>query len=170
MRKIYGIPIATPYNPEKYGGGQGGSESVSKSDLLDLIYPVGSIYMSVNNVSPSAILGGTWNRIKDKFLLSAGDTYGGGSTGGEAAHTLTESEMPSHKHNIAWNDANPQIVSLSANKAGASTATGTQQGYRTSYSVSNVYKDSYVALQSGGGSAHNNMPPYLAVYVWQRTA
>ena len=55
----------------------GGSTKV----LIDAIYPVGSIYMSVNNVNPSVLFGGTWEQIKDTFLLSAGDTYNAGSKG-----------------------------------------------------------------------------------------
>ena len=62
------------------------------------IYPVGSIYMSVNNVNPSTLFGGTWQQIKDKFLLACGDTYANASTGGEATHELTANEMPSHNH------------------------------------------------------------------------
>ena len=65
---------------------------------LDKQYPVGSIYLSVNNTNPSELFGGTWERIKDKFLLASGDTYSNGSTGGSATHTLTTNEMPSHKH------------------------------------------------------------------------
>ena len=148
----------------------GEEPTIDAGRLLNLIYPVGSIYMSVNAVSPATFLGGTWERIQDKFLLSAGSTYEPGSSGGEATHTLTENEMPSHKHDLAWNDANPLIASLSGNKAGASSATAYQQGYRMTYATSNVYPDSTIALPVGGGSAHNNMPPYLAVYVWQRTA
>ena len=64
----------------------------------ETIYPIGSIYMSVNNVNPSTVFGGTWEQIKDKFLLACGDTYNNGATGGEATHTLTSDEMPSHNH------------------------------------------------------------------------
>ena len=66
--------------------------------LLNAIYPVGSIYMSVNSTSPATLFGGTWERIKDRFLLAAGDAYAAGGTGGEATHTLTEGEMPAHSH------------------------------------------------------------------------
>lgn len=124
----------------------------------DLIYPVGSIYMSVNSTNPSTLFGGTWEQIKDKFLLSCGDTYSNGSTGGEATHTLTVDEIPSHNHNLALlghtysngggTDTNARIVDKD------STDTGFYQGYTSSV---------------GGGNAHNNMPPYLAVYVWKRT-
>lgn len=62
------------------------------------IYPVGSIYMSVNNVNPSAVFGGTWEQIKDKFLLACGDTYNNGATGGSATHTLAVNQLPSHNH------------------------------------------------------------------------
>lgn len=71
------------------------------------IYPVGSIYMSVNNVNPSTVFGGTWEQIKDRFLLASGDTYNNGQTGGSATHTpsgtvgahsLTTNEIPAHTH------------------------------------------------------------------------
>ena len=68
-----------------------------KSSVLDA-YPVGSIYMSVNSTSPASLFGGTWEQLKDRFLLGAGDTYTNGSTGGESTHTLTVDEMPSHTH------------------------------------------------------------------------
>ena len=57
------------------------------NNLINLIYPIGSIYMSVNNVSPASFLGGTWEAIQDRFLLAAGSSYSAGSTGGEATHT-----------------------------------------------------------------------------------
>lgn len=80
--------------------------------MLDTIYPVGSIYMSVNNVSPSTLFGGTWEAIQDRFLLAAGESYSGGTTGGSAKHTpsgtlsggavgnhtLTVAETPAHTH------------------------------------------------------------------------
>ena len=62
------------------------------------IYPVGSIYMSINNVNPSTVFGGTWEQIKDKFLLASGDTYNNGATGGSATHTLAVNQLPSHNH------------------------------------------------------------------------
>ena len=57
--------------------------------ILDKIHPVGSIYISENSTSPATLFGGTWERVKDRFLLAAGDTYSAGSTGGSATHTLT---------------------------------------------------------------------------------
>lgn len=72
--------------------------STIKRAMLDASYPVGAIYLSVNSTSPGTLFGGTWEQIQDKFLLSAGSTYTAGSTGGEATHTLTSNEMPSHNH------------------------------------------------------------------------
>jgi hypothetical protein len=71
------------------------------TSLWEKIYPVGSIYISANSTSPANLFGGTWEQIKDRFLLAAGGTYAAGSTGGEATHTLTVDEMPNHVHPYA---------------------------------------------------------------------
>ena len=68
--------------------------------LLNLVYPVGSIYLSSNNTNPGTLFGGTWTQIKDKFILTAGDSYSNGATGGAATVTLTVSNMPSHSHSF----------------------------------------------------------------------
>lgn len=120
------------------------------------IYPVGSIYMSTNNVNPSTLFGGTWEQIKDTFLLGAGDTYTAGDTGGEATHTLTIDEMPSHNHIIRGWQYNGK----------SETAGSMQVDSRTTRTNEN----SKSTLNTGGGQAHNNMPPYLTVYMWKRTA
>lgn len=121
-----------------------------------MIYPVDSIYMSLNNVNPSTLFGGTWERIKDTFLLAAGDTYAGGSTGGEAEHTLTNNEMPNHQHSIWF-----------PNSGGEQSA---KIGYPEAGSRNTYYAEASKTSGAGGGAAHNNMPPYLAVYMWKRTA
>lgn len=117
-------------------------------------YPVGSIYMSVNNISPETFFCGTWEQIKDVFLLSAGDTYKAGATGGEAEHILTVAEMPKHSH-----------VQRARNENTSGYANQVLGGYAFSSQSSEVSTD-----VTGGDKAHNNMPPYLAVYVWKRTA
>lgn len=71
--------------------------------LLDLVYPIGSIYCSTKSTSPASLMGGTWSAISGKFLLGTSSTYALGVTGGEATHTLTSSEIPSHNHTI-YND------------------------------------------------------------------
>lgn len=155
-------------------------------NILDKVYPVGSIYMSVNNVSPQTFLGGEWTQIEDTFLLAAGSTYTAGDTGGEATHTLTTSEIPAHTHgsksltggfavrrttnaNVVQS-ASSGIVSYTANGWGSTWAGGISQ---ESYS----HNPDYVSINAthehtsvGGSVAHNNMPPYLAVYMWKRTA
>lgn len=121
--------------------------------IFDLIYPIGSIYISVNSTNPADIFGGYWVQIKDKFLLACGDTYAPGSEGGEATHTLTVDEMPSHTHN----DGTAYDRGIDADEGGVSAV---------------VYWDNTMGTrtttETGGGQAHNNMPPYLAVYVWMR--
>lgn len=122
---------------------------------VDAIYPVGSIYMSVNATNPGTLFGGTWTQIKDTFLLSAGDTYTAGDTGGEATHTLTKDEMPSHYHSYPVT-----IDSAAPNPNASEVRLGAAQSY---------LRDHYTG-SAGNGQAHNNMPPYLVVYMWQRTA
>ena len=130
----------------------------SESEFLDRVYPVGSIYMSVNSTNPSTLFGGTWEQIQDTFLLAAGSTYAAGSTGGEAEHTLTTAEMPSHSHVVT--------------RATTSYASGQQSSWRAlSWSGTNHdYNDVVSSESSGSGNAHNNMPPYLSVYVFKRVA
>lgn len=129
--------------------------------LLDLTHPIGSIYTSTVNTDPGTLFGGTWERIKDRFLLAAGDTYAAGKTGGEAAHTLTNNEMPSHTHPM-----------YSSNGGGDGTWTPDEGTYLVD-SVSTVKTTWWARLgmnAAGGSAAHNNMPPYLTVYAWKRTA
>ena len=147
--------------------------SISSSETnFDEIYPVGSIYMSVNNTNPSTLFGGTWSQITGRFLLGVGipdantDNYfgymsgitysaGAGSKGGQDYHTLTVNEMPNHSHYNGcgnfwdWGQGGDRMLIGS----GYGYTIGTPDGY-------------YI----GGNQAHNNMPPYFAVYIWQRTA
>lgn len=110
--------------------------------------PIGSVYISVSSTNPSTYFGGTWEQIKDKFLLCCGNTYTAGSTGGEATHKLTVDEMPSHNHGFGgWIDW--------YSKGGSTGIIGTGTSAGTTSS-------------KGGNQPHNNMPPYLAVYVWKR--
>lgn len=132
--------------------------------IADIIYPVGSIYLSVNSTNPSTIFGGTWEQIKDQFLLSAGDTYKAGTTGGSATHTLTVDEIPAHTHNVKRdnNYTSGFMVDTGRTNQWGSVITNTS-GYTAQPIDITVEK-------TGRGKAHNNMPPYLVVYVWKRTA
>lgn len=137
-------------------------QETTVTSLLNLMYPVGSIYLSVNSTSPATLFGGTWVQLKDRFLLGAGTTYTNGATGGEATHKLTVSEMPSHMHD--WNGY-----------TGMSTAVDSAT-YKlpingtSSWKAQSFYSSTKGPQSTGGDVAHNNMPPYLVVYMWKRTA
>ena len=146
------------------------------SSIVDVFYPVGSIYMSVNSANPSTLFGGTWEQIEDTFLLAAGQTYTAGDTGGEAEHTLTTDEMPKHRHypygetesgNGNWRFPNIRDRSSISGKMELTSGTG-MYGF-ASNSTWNDTSISAVTGNTGGNQAHNNMPPYLAVYMWKRT-
>ena len=129
---------------------------VAGKALWEHIYPVGAIYISANETDPGELFGGSWERIKDSFLLAAGDVYGAGSRGGEAEHTLTVDEIPSHEHNVPvyW-------------KGASGNSSVTIQGMESS--APNRYPNWINNTDAtGGGEPHNNMPPYLAVYMWLR--
>lgn len=124
----------------------------SDTGLLSLVYPVGSIYMSVNSTNPGTLFGGTWTQLEDRFLLGAGTTYTAGDTGGEASHTLTVNEMPSHNHGFKR----------------VTGAVSSGSNYSRIASGGDAADD--LITNTGGDQAHNNMPPYLVVYMWKRTA
>ena len=152
----------TPVNADNLNKiDEGIANAVEKSDLLNLIYPIGSVYISVNTTNPSTLFGGGWTRITGRFLLGADDsTYKNGNTGGEATHKLTIDEMPSHKHRIdeKW-----------AHDKGTSGWGAQLADYNSGYVFDPKNLDSEM-YNAGGDKAHNNMPPYLVVYMWKRTA
>lgn len=176
---------------------------------IDDVYPVGSIYISTtSSTSPTSIFGGTWQQVKDKFLLCAGDTYTAGATGGSA-----DAVIPSHTHTITASAGTVAghkhaLTSASINSAGAHTHTTTFYNYSESTTSTNAAplkaihhnaSTATFATSSAGSHSHTltgttdkdgehthtitatasttgvsatgaNMPPYLAVYVWKRTA
>lgn len=144
-----------------YTKSQTDGKYLTKASVLNLIYPVGSIYMSITNVSPATFIGGTWQRIQDVFLLAAGNTYSAGSTGGEASHALTSEENGPHTHAIYVRLGIPGNTSMEAITASA---------YDYASPAEDVSMAASILKSSGSGQAHNNMPPYLAVYMWKRTA
>lgn len=131
-------------------------QETSVTSLIDLVYPVGAVYISMNQTSPQTLFGGTWTQIQGRFLIGAGTAYPAGSTGGEATHTLTASEIPDHTHSFKYTG---QSVTIGVN------------AIRLYQAASNQY-NAYSGGQSSncGGQAHNNLPPYMAVYMWTRTA
>lgn len=141
-------------------------DAVNKISLLDLVYPVGSIYLAYNHTSPASLFGGTWTRIENQFLWAVSDGGSIGITGGSSTHTLTESEMPSHRHNLVGDGTkitqNDSLLFVSGTAYPARGGIGVGANYSS---------NGYVSIgDTGGGAAHNNMPPYIQVSVWRRTA
>ena len=156
----YALKTDTAPDSSKLGG-------KTLAEIMLALYPVGAVYISVNSTSPASLFGGTWEQLKDRFLLGAGDSYTAGSTGGEATHTLTVDEIPSHGHGIyakmTWGDDRtlppwtPYLTTGSITDAGSNGETAKFYPYGA-------------IMNKGGGAAHNNMPPYLAVYMWKRVS
>ncbi len=127
--------------------------------LIDLIYPINSVYISYSHTSPSSLFGGSWTRITSTFLWAvSGDTSTIGYKDGEKEHTLTANEMPAHSHTeyIAYNGGATTVYAYNGPSNLSVFDYSKSAGVRTS--------------SSGGGQAHNNMPPYIQVSVWRRTA
>lgn len=129
--------------------------TVNGKTLLDWTHPVGSIYQSTKSTDPADLFGGTWEAIHNVFLLAAGTIFRPGTTGGESEVTLTVDEIPE--------------IKMSYQYTGQSTVIGTDA---IRLYDANGQQNQYTGPQSSncGGKAHNNMPPYLAVYTWKRTA
>lgn len=146
------------------------------SNLIDILYPIGSIYFSVNPTDPASIFGGSWERIQDRFLLAAGTTYEAGTTGGETSHALTTEEMPSHTHFASTSAAGGHTHSIGCDTDAAkgtycSSVHGADTGAETfkgATSSAGNHTHTVSVSASGSGAAHNNMPPYLTVYMWIR--
>ena len=150
-----------------------------------LSWPVGSIYTSTKPTDPHELFGGTWEPIQDTFLWCAGPEHAAGTTGGEEKHTLTVEESPQHTHKVAaFTGGDGDIGEYDARFL-------SPDGRSSTVSVANaklwyVWKDSMNktfgqdngifgvgdpagnALPTGGNQPHNNMPPFISVYAWQR--
>ena len=144
--------------PVKNGG-------TGEDNLADAFYPVGSIYMSVNSNSPAALFGGTWEQIKDKFLLSAGDTYEAGSEGGNDTHTHNSGDLFAMISVADMNSAmrfQEKTVTAHYRNRGILVPDGVKDEAASYFTT---------GTEVGGTTAKGiNMPPYLAVYVWKRIA
>lgn len=134
-----------------------------KGDPLSVLeaYPIGSIYISTNATSPATLFGGNWDEIHGAFLFANSALHKAGEIGGEEEHVLKEKEIPIHYHDeYVGNDGGDGSV---------------PEGYYGFTSIAYTSKNTYWAKgsktsEAGGGQAHNNMPPYLSVYMWQRVS
>nr|DAU51490.1 MAG TPA: baseplate wedge protein [Caudoviricetes sp.] len=134
-----------------------------KGDPLSVLeaYPIGSIYISTNATSPATLFGGNWDEIHGAFLFANSALHKAGEIGGEEEHVLKEKEIPVHYHDeYVGNDGGDGSV---------------PEGYYGFTSIASTSKNTYWAKgsktsEAGGGQAHNNMPPYLSVYMWERVS
>lgn len=150
---------ATAADSSKLGG-------KTLAEIMLTLYPVGAVYISANSTSPATLFGGAWEQLNDRFLLGAGDIYAAGSTGGEAKHTLTVNEMPGHAHILPykadWGSQNGIGPWEAMFTDGTMTDTGAD-GYAGKWHT-------YQTQRNGSDLPHNNMPPYLVVYMWKRVS
>ena len=144
-------------------------QTLGSNYILDNVYPVGSIYMSVNSTNPKNLFGGTWEQIQGKFLFGMNSSYPAGSTGGEITHKLTPNEMPVHNHDGLYYSyiATENSVTLNSGTVSYHVPWGSSD-YAGDYGPG-TGKAELVTGNTGSGAAHNNMPPYLSVYIWKRT-
>lgn len=208
---VSGTNIKTINNTSLLGSGNISISGDSGGGLsVDDVYPVGSIYMSVNSTNPSTLFGGTWQQLEDTFLLGAGSSYSvnhvNDSTptidGGESTHILTpdETATKNHSHTYAKPDADTDSHKLTVSEIPAhkhdinernSSGTSTGWSYTTengkyapsgnriwnngggnghSHGISTTDTTTTDNPSNANGIAHNNMPPYMVVYIWKRTA
>lgn len=128
-----------------------GVKIIGENNTLET-WPINSLYIAADNISPASKFGGTWEQIKGKFLLSSDDAHLLGSEGGEEYHTLTNAEMPNHNHGLDY------VYSGSASSKWGGLPSGNQYGWILGTGF------------NGDGKPHNNMPPYLVVSIWKRVA
>lgn len=135
----------------------GGELQINGTNVLEKVYPVGSVYINASvSTNPATLLGfGTWTAFGAGRVLVGLDSTdtdfdSAEETGGAKTHTLTTSEIPSHTHTLDTSD-NPGGTGAIEVAGGAPTSTQTTQS-------------------TGGGQAHNNLQPYIVVYMWKRTA
>lgn len=146
------------------------------TEYINNIYPVGSVYISINNTDPASLFGGTWEQIKDTFLLSAGDTYQAGSTGGNSVHRhdFKIGNIMNYYEIIADNYSgnNQGAYSYSENKY--SKSYGSENSINITYnsghnqSISSNTVNESTRYSIGDTDTASSLPPYLAVYVWKR--
>lgn len=168
--------------------GQQGQQGPAGADANVLsCWPVGSVYIAVDNTSPATRFGGTWaaigaGRVLVGFNAADADFDTAEKTGGAKTHALTTAEMPSHTHtqdahtHLQNAHAHVQRVNsvatggLSGYTADTSTNTPAASGYSTADATAVNQNTTATNQSTGGGGAHNNVQPYLVVFMWKRTA
>ena len=136
-----------------------------KADTLLAAYPVGSLYMSAEATSPASLFGGTWERIKDRFILAAGDTYAAGSTGGSASHNHGIGEMFA----AAYFNGGYIDYGYSGNTKWNVNYRNTIPNGETNDTIRETHSSGITVYGSPTKEA-GNLPPYVAMYAWKRIA
>ncbi|MBR2555939.1 MAG: hypothetical protein IKE94_13845 [Aeriscardovia sp.] len=139
------------------------------------LYPVGSVYISFNSADPSTLFGGTWERLKDTFLLANGDAYAPNTTGGSATKNITVDNLPSHSHTLSADGNHTHVYQTPLR------AIDVDRGTTSARSIWSVDDNGWYETSLNGLHSHtvgatgsnlplNIMPPYKTVYMWKRIA
>ena len=136
---------------------------ITAADIGNALYPVGSIYMSVNNTNPSTFFGGTWEAWgagKVPVGVDTADTDFNAveKTGGEKTHILTVNEMPKHSHSLPTFYSNPEKENI----------TFADSAFNADKASDGTVSNGGQVISAGGGQAHNNLQPYITCYMWKR--
>lgn len=139
-------------------------------NLFDKIYPIGSIYMSMNSTDPSILFGGTWQQIKDTFLLACGDTYNSDGDVATAQHGSADATLVSHQHGTS--NSGEYFVTSESDGANNTRVTYSSSGNRYVDGMTTSSTPFHHRVGTGyvgSSGTGKNMPPYIAVYMWKRT-
>ncbi len=156
----------------------GGTGKSTVAGFLANVYPVGCIYTETTGVNPGTTFGfGTWSATGQGRVLigngSSDQAFAAGATGGESNHLLSSNEMPSHTHTVTDpGHTHVENMSTGANNGVATIAQTINQSTASTVSTYSTASNTtgITNQNTGGGASHNNLPPYLVVYFWQRIA
>lgn len=166
------------------------NSKLNRNELLDLIYPVGAVYISVNDTNPSILFGGIWEEFAlGRTIIGCGTSdnlYTSGDVGGESRHKLTLNEIPCHTHTCSPTGSGETTFQVISNSSGAELTASGSLSYSSNEKLGNVSSDG--TMQSlnninlnisnhmhsigtvGADFSHNNLPPYVVCYIWKRIA
>lgn len=148
------------YNSSQEGQPANWKSAITKEQLLDMIYPVGSLYLTTSTAPPGGLFGGSWQLWGKGRTIVGVDSFdtdfsAAEKTGGEKTHKLTIDEMPSHNHDLSVRNEGLE---------------GTAKTYNPPFLYNKQYTVTAYSDKTGGDKPHNNMPPYITCYIWKRTA
>lgn len=151
------------------------SSNIQINEMLNRVYPVGSIYLSIDETNPSEKFGGTWLAFSEGRMLVGVDSAQTdlnevGKTGGEKMHTLTKNELPAAQVDVVPHMGMDYVIRTIDPYAGAIPAGNTNYALKLSGVTHGSAGGKLNTKPLGLGEAHNNMPPYITVYMWKRIA